>query len=69
MPQPIPEPTQFGSPLSDGMFIGSAVYALALGIGAVVLGMRVRQRWVAFWGGGLAVASAAYLVALMLGFR
>lgn len=54
--------------VSPPMVVGTAVYALLLGIGLVVVGLKVRQRWVAFWGGGLTLASTGYLGALLMGY-
>ena len=50
-----------------GIFAGVALFGLALGMGFVVAGVRGRHPWLAVWGGGLALASAAYLVAMALG--
>lgn len=54
---------------SDAMFIGTAIYVLVLGIVALVVGWRVRQLWVAFWGVTMVLAAGAYLAAVSLGYR
>jgi len=45
----------------DGMFAGTAIYGLLIGVGFIVVGLKARQRWIAFWGAGLSVASIASL--------
>jgi hypothetical protein len=47
---------------ADGMIVGSALFGLVTGVVFVVAGVRARQFWLAFWGAGLVVASAAYLL-------
>jgi hypothetical protein len=49
---------------SDDMFIGTTIYGFILGIGFVYTGLRYKQRWLAFWGFGLSIASAASMVAM-----
>ena len=44
---------------NDGMFLGSATYGFFLGLGFVVAGFKVKQRWLTFWGAGLSLASIA----------
>ena len=50
-----------------GMLVGTVSYALLLGIGMVVVGRAARQRWLAFWGGTLVIASAAFLLSTAFG--
>jgi hypothetical protein len=59
---------QTGSALDQGVFLGAATFALLVGIGFVVAGLRGRQRWLAAWGVSLMVASAGYLLAAGLGY-
>ena len=47
---------------SDSMLTGTAIYGVILGIGFIVVGLRVKQRWLAFWGTGLSIASLATLI-------
>jgi hypothetical protein len=49
-------------PITAHMFLGIAVYGVFAGIGFVVFGWRGRQRWMVAWGGGLFLASIAYLI-------
>jgi len=63
------KPGELGPPITDNMTIGTAVFGLLLGAGFVVAGIRGRQLWLAIWGGGLVVASVAYLAAVALGYR
>jgi hypothetical protein len=44
------------------MFLGIAVYGVFVGIGFVFIGLRGRQRWMVFWGGGLVLSSITYLI-------
>lgn len=54
------------SGVDTGMLVGTVSYALLLGIGMVVVGRAARQRWLAFWGATLVLASAASLIATAL---
>jgi len=45
----------------DGMFTGTAIYGLIIGIGFIIVGLKARQRWISFWGAGLSLASIASL--------
>ena len=45
----------------DGMLAGTAVFGLLIGTGFVLAGWRARQYWLVIWGGGLVLASLAYL--------
>ena len=45
----------------DGMLSATAVFGLLIGVGFVIAGWRGRQYWLVIWGGGLALASLAYL--------
>ena len=49
------------SGVDEGILVGTVGYALLLGIGMVLVGRRVQQRWLAFWGVTLVAASAAFL--------
>lgn len=49
---------------SDDMFLGTTIYGFILGIGFVYVGLRYQQRWLAFWGLGLSVASVAAMFAM-----
>jgi len=44
---------------NDGMFAGTTIYGFILGLGFVIVGLKVKQRWLAFWGAGLSLASVA----------
>lgn len=50
---------------SDGMIVGTTIYGFILGIGFVYVGMRYKQRWLAFWGLGLSLASVAANIAMI----
>jgi len=57
-------PEKLASHANDDMFIGTTIYGFILGIGFVYVGLRYKQRWLAFWGLGLSIASAASMVAM-----
>lgn len=50
----------------DGLTIFTAVFGLLTGIGFVIAGIKGRQRWLLFWGGGLVLASLSYLGSLFI---
>jgi hypothetical protein len=61
-------PGELGMPVTDGgMLAGTAVFGLLTGIIFVYLGLRGRQIWLTAWGGGLVLASCAYLAVAALG--
>jgi len=59
------EPQKLANHANDEMFIGTSIYGFILGLGFIVVGLRVRQRWLAFWGAGLSLASIASWFAMM----
>lgn len=64
---PIDElPRTAADPITAHMFLGIAIYGLFVGIGFVLMGLRGRQRWMIFWGGGLVLSSIIYLVSRLL---
>jgi hypothetical protein len=58
-------PSQIPDP---GIFMALAVFTFFLGIGFAVVGVRVRQYWLAIWGGMLTAASLAFGLAIALGY-
>ena len=62
------DPGQLGPPAGDDLTTASAVFGLIIGAGFVLAGIRGRQTWLSVWGGGLVVASLAYLGALITGY-
>ncbi|GMQ96440.1 MAG: hypothetical protein BMS9Abin15_0111 [Gammaproteobacteria bacterium] len=40
-------PDTLGSPAGDSMLIATAVYCIVIGIGALIAGIRAKQRWIA----------------------
>lgn len=60
------DPVAGTDPVTAYMLLGAAVFGLLTGIGFVIAGLRGRQYWLAFWGGGLVLASIAYLVSRIL---
>lgn len=59
---PIEElPRTAADPITAHMFLGIAVYGVLVGVGFVMMGVRGRQRWMVFWGGGLVLTSFTYL--------
>lgn len=57
-------PETGGDVLTQNIFIGATVFGLLIGIGFVIAGIRGKQYWLAFWGGGLTLSSIAYLTYL-----
>jgi hypothetical protein len=49
--------------VDPGMTMGTVIYTLLLGIFFVVFGMKVRKRWITFWGATMVLAGGAYIVA------
>ena len=49
--------------VDPGMTTATVIYTLLLGVFFVVFGIKVRQRWITFWGGTMVLAGGAYLVA------
>lgn len=56
------DPATGSDVLSANLQTGAAVFGLLTGIGFVIAGWRGRQYWLVFWGGGLVLASIAYLI-------
>ena len=52
--------------VDSGMVLGTVIYTLLLGIFFVMFGMKVRKRWVSFWGTTMVLASVAYLIATVV---
>lgn len=50
-----------GMNLDERMLFAAGLIGLAIGIGMWLVGRRVRQRWLAWWGGSLVLASAIYV--------
>jgi len=59
-------PRTANDPITTHMFIGISVYGLLLGAGFVMMGLRGRQRWMVFWGGGLVISSVLYLASRII---
>jgi len=54
-------PRTADDPITAYMFVGISVYGLLAGTGFIMMGLRGRQYWMAFWGGGLVICSILYL--------
>lgn len=58
-----------GAPIvNEGMLMGTALYALVVGIGICIVGIRTGLLWATLMGGLLAASSAVYLGAAVLGY-
>ena len=58
-----------GAPtVTDDMMLLTMLYGLLVGILLTFIAKRLRQRWMVFWGGGLAVLSFDYLTADWVGW-
>ena len=56
-----------GQPIGeDGLTIFTAVFSLITGAGFIFAGIKGGQRWLAFWGGVMIVASLGYLGSLFI---
>jgi len=53
-------------PVTAHMFLGIAIYGTFAGIGFMIFGLRGRQHWMTFWGGGLVISSLVYLLSRAL---
>lgn len=58
---------QSGPPISGGVLIFAVVLGLLNEVSLFVPGWRGRQMWLTVWGGGLVLASVAYLITASLG--
>lgn len=62
------DPGSLGPPVDvSGITAATATYTLLIGIGLLLLGLRVRRYWVTFMGIGLVITSGGYLGAAALG--
>lgn len=52
--------------VDPGMMLGTVIYTFLLGIFFIVFGMKVRKRWIIFWGATMVLAGGAYLIALLV---
>ena len=59
-------PETGGDVLTQDIFIGAAVFGLLISIGFVIAGLRGKQYWLVFWGGGLTISSIVYLLYIAL---
>lgn len=61
-----PDPTGQQPVGEDGLAVFTAIFSLITGIGFIIAGLKGRQLWLAFWGGVMVLASAAYLGSIIL---
>ena len=61
----LPQQADAIASVSPDMTLATVVYTLLLGIGFVVFGLRVRKRWITFWGATMVLAGSAYLLAVV----
>jgi len=52
--------------VDPGMVLGTVIYTFLLGIFFIVFGMKVRKRWIIFWGATMVLAGGAYLIAILV---
>jgi hypothetical protein len=57
-----------GVPVDDNLVFVSIILGIALGIGFIGFGLRVKRYWMVIWGVGLILASLSYFVMRMLGY-
>ena len=52
--------------VDPGMMLGTVIYTFLLGIFFIMFGLRVRKRWIVFWGATMVAAGGAYMVAILV---
>ena len=52
--------------VDPGMMLGTVIYTFLLGVFFIVFGMKVRKRWIIFWGATMVLAGGAYLIATLV---
>ena len=52
--------------VDPGMVLGTVIYTFLLGIFFIVFGMKVRKRWIIFWGATMVLAGGAYMIAILV---
>jgi len=60
-------PDTLGRFVDDPMLIATAVYCIVIGIGALIAGIRAKQRWIAFGRAILATVSGIFAGAAVPG--
>lgn len=62
---PLDQPEKIAT-VDPGMTLGTVIYTFLLGIFFIVFGLKVRKRWIVFWGGTMVVAGGAYMIAILV---
>ena len=57
-----------GAPVDDNLVFFSVLLGIALGIGFIIFGLKVKRYWMVIWGAGLILAALSYFVMRMLGY-
>jgi hypothetical protein len=52
--------------VDPGMMLGTVIYTFFLGIFFIVFGIKVRKRWIIFWGATMVLAGGAYMIAILV---
>ena len=52
--------------VDPGMMLGTVIYTFLLGVFFIVFGMKVRKRWIIFWGATMVLAGGAYVIATLV---
>jgi len=57
-----------GVPVDDNLVFLSILLGIAMGVGFIVFGIKVKRYWMVIWGAGLILASLSYFVMRWLGY-
>ena len=57
-----------GVPVDDNLVFFSILLGIAMGIGFIVFGIKVKRYWMVIWGAGLIMAGLSYFVMRSLGY-
>jgi len=57
-----------GVPVDDNLVFVSILLGIAMGVGFIVFGIKVKRYWMVIWGAGLILASLSYFVMRWLGY-
>lgn len=57
-----------GVPVDDNLVFFSILLGIAMGVGFIVFGIKVKRYWMVIWGAGLIMAGLSYFVMRSLGY-
>ena len=59
---------QMGTPVDDNLVFYSILLGILMGIGFVVVGLKLKRYWMVIWGTGLVLSALSFFVLRMLGY-